>query len=205
VTALARSLYPEKGEALAAQWSAKLFGYTWLATSAGRYQDFATLADAALRFSAASLGIPLGDAEREQLVAQYSRLDAWPDVKPALERLRAAGTRLAFCANLGEAMLTANMRNAGIAAFFEPPLSTDRVRQFKPAPAAYQMALHAFGLPREAIGFAAFGGWDAAGAGWFGFRTAWINRLGVPAETIGPQPEIVSTTMDGVLALAGLV
>lgn len=194
----------ERGAMLAAQWSAKLFGYSWLETAAGQYRSFDLLADDALRFTADAMALPLSNEDRAALVGAYARLDIWPDVKPGLERLRNAGVRLAFLSNLGAATLEANMRRNGIAAYFEPPLSTDRVRRFKPAPEAYAMAIDAFGLPRASIGFAAFGGWDAAGAGWFGYRTAWINRLGVTAETVGPAPAIVSRGMDGVLRLAGL-
>jgi 2-haloacid dehalogenase len=39
-------------------------------------------------------------------------------------------------------------------------------------------------LPREQIAFSAFGGWDAAGAKWFGFRSFWVNRLGVTGEAL---------------------
>jgi 2-haloacid dehalogenase len=204
VASLARARFPEKGEALASAWTAKLFGYTWLETAAGRYDGFEALVDASLRFAADSVGIKISDHDHAELAAVYRHLDAWPDVKPALERLRAAGVRLAFLANLSEATLRANMRNAGIEAYFEPPMSTDRVRQFKPAPAAYQMAIDAFGLAKDTIGFAAFGGWDAAGATWFGYPTVWVNRLGVPAERLEPAPAIVSRDMDGVLALAGV-
>ncbi|MEZ6188633.1 MAG: hypothetical protein R3F62_26970 [Planctomycetota bacterium] len=50
---------------------------------------------------------------------------------------------------------------------------------------AARLALEAFGLPASQIAFAAFAGWDAAGASWFGFPTVWINRLGFPAEELG--------------------
>jgi len=33
--------------------------------------------------------------------------------------------------------------------------------------------------------FAGFGGWDAAGAKWFGYPTVWINRLNAPLEELG--------------------
>jgi 2-haloacid dehalogenase len=204
VAAHARALFPEKGDILANIWTTKLFGYTWLETSAGRYKDFETLAGLSLQFAADSVGIELSDPARMELVETYRHLNAWPDVEPALARLRGARIRLRFLSNLSEAMLQANMRNAGIEEYFEPPLSTDRVRQFKPAPAAYQMAIDAFELPKEAIGYAAFGGWDAFGATEFGYRTVWVNRLGAPAERIEPKPVITSANMDGVLALAGV-
>lgn len=204
IAALARQKLGDKGDALAAAWSAKLFGYGWLETAAGRYSDFATLADAALRYSAQAMGIALDDSTRRALVDHYGELDVWPDVKPALARLHAAGLRLVFLSNLGAAALGANMQRNGIAGLFEPPLSTDRVRKFKPAPQAYAMAIDALGLPREQIGFAAFGGWDAIGATWFGYRTAWVNRAGAPAEPLGVEPAFTSRGMESVLALAGL-
>lgn len=204
IAMLAEKLFPGKGSAIFGQWTAKLFAYTWLATSAGQYQDFATLADSSLRFVAGSMGLTLDDATRERMVAAFGNLNAWPDVKPALERLRAAGVRLAFLSNISEALLLKNSANAGISDYFERPLSTDRVRAFKPSPKAYHMGIDAFALPKANIGFAAFGGWDAVGARWFGYRTAWINRLGVGTETIEATPEIVSPGMDGVLKLAGL-
>jgi len=204
VAALARERLGDKGDALATTWSAKLFGYGWLETAAGQYSDFATLADAALRYSAEAMGIALDDTTRHALVEQYGKLDVWPDAKPALTRLRAAGLRLVFLSNLGAATLSTNMQRNGIADLFEPPLSTDRVRAFKPAPQAYAMAIEALGLPREQIGFAAFGGWDAIGATWFGYRTAWVNRAGAPAEPLGVEPAFAGRGMECVLALAGL-
>jgi 2-haloacid dehalogenase len=204
VSARARALFPDKGSALAALWAAKLFGYTWLLTSAEKYLDFETLAHASLQFSADSLGLSATPRMCDELVSAYSQLSLWPDVKPALERLRRAGVRLALLSNLGPCMLRANMQLAGVEQFFEPSLSTDQVRRFKPAPAAYQMALDAFGLPKEQIGFAAATGWDALGATWFGYRTAWINRLGLPHEHLDATPDFTSANMQGVLALAGL-
>jgi len=204
VTAKARAMLGDRGDALAAQWSAKLFGYSWLETAAGRYQDFRTLADAALNYTSEAMNVSLPRPMRDALVGAYDELGIWPDVKPALMKLRAAGVRLAFLSNLGAGTLSANMERNGIADFFEPSLSTDRVRHFKPSPLAYGMALAAFRLHRTAIGFAAFGGWDAAGATWFGYRTAWVNRLALPVEPLDVRPAIVSRGMDGVLALAGL-
>lgn len=204
VPARLEEAYPGKGAALFAAWSAKLFGYTWLATSAGQYQDFDTLADKSLAFAAQAMGLAMDGATRTRLVGAFAAVDIWPDVKPALARLRAAGVRLAFLSDLSAALINANCARTGIADYFETPLTTDRVRAFKPSPLAYGMAPRAFGLPVDQIGFAAFGGWDAVGAHWFGYCTAWINRLGVPAETIETAPAIIARGMEGVLALAGL-
>jgi len=198
------AVVPDRGRDLAQAWTTKLFGNSWLYTAAGQYATFDEVADNALRYAADSLNVKLSAADRAALVAGYAELDIWPDVKPALARLRAAGIKLAFLSNLGERTLRADMERNGLDAIFDHVLSTDRVRAFKPSPKAYAMALDAFGLPQSRIGFAAFGGWDAAGAAWFGYRTAWVNRLGVPFENLGPGPAFVSTTISAVLDLAAV-
>jgi 2-haloacid dehalogenase len=204
ITRRAVELVPDKGEALAAAWQAKLFASTWLMTTAGQYEPFATVADGALRFAAKSIGVPLSDAVRAALVAGYDEMDLWPDVAATLERLRGAGLRLAVLSNLGAGTLTDSLRRTGILKRFDAVLSTDKVRRFKPSPAAYRMATGALSLPAAQIGFAAFAGWDVAGARWFGFPTVWVNRLGAPAETIGPAPQVTSRDLSGVLGLVGL-
>ena len=78
---------------------------------------------------------------------------------------------------------------------FEPHLSTDQVRAFKPDPRAYQMGIDAFGLRREEIAFAAFGGWDAAGARAFGYPTFWVNRMNAPVEELGVAPDGIGANL----------
>jgi 2-haloacid dehalogenase len=43
--------------------------------------------------------------------------------------------------------------------------------------------------------FAAFGGWDAAGAKSFGLNTFWVNRFNAPAEELGVMPDAVGSTL----------
>src|SRR5215831_12360815 len=98
----------------------------------------------------------------------YLDLKAWPDVSSALSALQGSGMRLAFLSNMTTKMLDAGIKNAGLDGVFEHVLSTDQIRAYKPDARTYQMAIDAFKLPCEAILFAAFAVWDAAGAKWFG-------------------------------------
>jgi 2-haloacid dehalogenase len=86
-------------------------------------------------------------------------------------------------------MLEAGIKNAGLDGVFEHVLSTDQIQAYKPDPRAYHMAIDAFQLTHEDILFAAFAGWDAAGAKWFGYPTFWVNRLNLPAEELGVAPD----------------
>jgi 2-haloacid dehalogenase len=199
----ATSFFGDAGKTLAAAWSMRLFSLTWLVTAADRYQPFETLAGLALDSAARDAGIDLSSAMRRDLVDAFGDLKVWPDVPEALERLRSRGLRLRFLSNLGEVALERNMRTNRIRDYFDPPLSTDQVRRFKPSPAAYAMATRAFGLPREEIGFAAFANWDAAGAAHFGFPTAWVNRSAAAPDSFGPEPARSGKTIEALLDLVG--
>lgn len=93
------------------------------------------------------------------------------------------------------AMLDAAISNSGLEGVFEHRLSTDAVQAYKPDPRAYQMGLEAFRLRREEILFAAFGGWDAAGAKAFGYLTFWVNRLSFPVEELGVIPDAIGANL----------
>jgi len=115
----------------------------------------------------------------------YLELEAWPDVLPALRLLKEAGVRLVFLSNMTRRLLEAGIRNSALEGLFEEVLSTDQIKAYKPEPRAYQMGIDALGLKPESILFAAFAGWDVAGAKWFGYPTFWVNRLNSPGEELG--------------------
>jgi 2-haloacid dehalogenase len=189
VFAKTEEIFPRKGLELSNAWRARQFEYTWLRTLGGNYADFWRVTEESLVFAAKMLKVDLSADQRDQLMQTYLSLKAWPDVVPALKQLKDAGIRMAFLSNLTDAMLDAAVKNSGLEGFFEGHLSTDKVKAFKPDPRAYQMGIDAFKLKKEEIAFAAFAGWDAAGAGWFGYPTFWVNRLSVPAEELGVSPD----------------
>ena len=195
VFAKAEELFPGKGSALSDAWRTRLFEYTWLRTLGGHYVDFWHVTEAALIFAAKATHIDLASGQRETLMQTWLTLKAWPDVAPALRQLKAANIRMAFLANLTAPMMDAVVKNSSLEGFFEPHLSTDRVKVFKPASAAYQMGVDAFKLPKQEIAFAAFAGWDAAGAKWFGYPTFWVNRARTPVEELDAMPDGIGEGM----------
>ena len=195
VFAQAETLFPGKGAELSNLWRIRQFEYCWLRTLTGNYADFWTVTRDALGFAAAALKLDLTPAKRDRLMQAFLELKAHADVKPGLDTLRAAGIRLGFLSNLTEPMLQSAITSAGLDGYFEQLLSTDRVRAYKPDPRAYRMGVDGFGLSREEIVFAAFGGWDANGAKSFGYRTFWCNRLNLPAEELGARPDATGGTV----------
>jgi 2-haloacid dehalogenase len=201
IAALAERAFPGRGAELAAAWRARQFEYQWLRVVENDYADFWRCTEDALRFSASALGLELTPAWRERLMQAYLELRAWPDAPPALRALRGAGVRLGLLSNFTPAMLDASIRASGLDGVFEHVLSTDRVRTYKPDPRAYELGVDALRLPRERIVFAAFAGWDAAGAKRFGYPTFWVNRLQAPPEELGaPAPDGVGRTMEELVA-----
>jgi 2-haloacid dehalogenase len=195
VFALANKFFPGKGAELSNAWRIRQFEYQWLRALSGRYADFWLATEEALVFAANLLRLDLSADKRDRLMQAYLELQAWPDAAPALRSLKDAGFRLALLSNATSGMLEAWIRNSGLESMYEHALSTNAIRTYKPDPRAYQMGVGAFGLKLEEIAFAAFGGWDVAGAKWFGYTTFWVNRLDLPVEELGVKPDGVGRSL----------
>jgi 2-haloacid dehalogenase len=184
IAALAERLFPGRGRELTDAWRTRQFEYQWLRLVSGRYVDFWHVTADALSFAADLLRLPITERARRQLMEAYLALTAWPDVEPALLRLRQAGLRSAILSNATRMILHAGVTTAGLDGVFEHVLSTDAQRTYKPDPRAYRQAQKAFRLEVDEILFVPSAGWDAAGAKSFGYRTFWVNRMGLPAERL---------------------
>jgi len=201
---MAETYFPGHGAALSEAWRTKQYEYTWLRTVMGRYQNFLDVISESLTVAAAGRGLDLKEAQRASLVAGYTKMNVWPDVMPALAKLRAAGIRLAFLNDFSPGMLKSNISHACLEGLFEFSLSTDAVRAFKPSPLAYQMGVDEFGLQKKEILFVAFGGWDAIGAKSFGYPAFWLNRLGQRLDSLDYVPDGVGAGMTDLLSYLGI-
>jgi 2-haloacid dehalogenase len=204
VFALAETLFPGRGADLSSAWRTRQFEYQWLRASAGQYADFWQTTEEGLVFAAQLLKLELTPEKRSRLMQAYLELQAWPDVAATLHDLRNAGIRLALLSNMTPKMLEAGIGNAGLGGLFEHVLSTDRMRTYKPDRRAYQMGIDAFKLRRDEIVFAAFAGWDAVGAKWFGYPTVWVNRANSPAEELGVTPDATGQDLTALVRFVNL-
>jgi 2-haloacid dehalogenase len=196
IAALAERVFPGRGDEMSALWRSRQFEYTWLRAAGRQYADFWQVTEEALIFSCRSLKLELIKADRDRLMQSYLEIKTWPDALAVLKGLKASGLRMAFLSNFTAAMLDQAVKNSGLEGIFDDHLSTDRVRTFKPDPQAYKMAVSAFGLKKEEIAFAAFAGWDAVGAKWFGYPTFWVNRTHAAVEELGAVPDGVGENLN---------
>jgi 2-haloacid dehalogenase len=137
--------------------------------------------------------------EKARLLDAYRRLTPWPDAAAGLRQLRLSGVRVITIANFSPDMLRENADHAGLTPLFDALVSTDVNHTFKPDARAYQLGVSQLGIPKQDIVFAAFGGWDAAGAKTFGYPTVWVNRFNQPLEELGVRPDRIVSDMNGLL------
>jgi 2-haloacid dehalogenase len=115
----------------------------------------------------------LDDATRAELNLAWHRLDAWPDVPPALRRLRTR-FRLAPLSN-GNIALQADLARHNDFRW-DAILGADLSRDYKPKPRLYLDAAEAFGLGPQDCMMVACHSSDLAAAADLGLRTAHIAR-----------------------------
>lgn len=181
-------------------WRTKQLQYTWLRSLMGRHVDFWRLTGDALDYALEAHGID--DAPlRDDLMSAYMGLDAYPEVRETLQRLKQAGLKTAILSNGSPGMLESAVDNAGIGDLIDKNLSVEEVGIYKPDPRVYQLAVDRLGVSSEQISFQSSNAWDAVGAATFGFHVAWVNRFGQARERLTADPEAEIRTLDQLLPI----
>ena len=193
----------DNAQRLSEIWRTKQLQYTWLRSLMGRFEDFWHITGEALDFAMAAVGVENATL-RSRLMEQYFSVEAYPDVAGGLRRLRAAGMSTAVLSNGSTNMLAAAVTNAGLRDLLDATLSADAVSVFKPDPRVYELACDHFRVDKQQICFVSSNGWDAAGAACFGFRGAWLNRGGLPRETLPPAPDVEISSLAELPGLLGI-
>jgi 2-haloacid dehalogenase len=189
--------------AFAELWRAKQLQYTWLRSLMGAHADFWHVTGEALDYALAAFRRD-DPVLRAALMEQYLALDAYADVRPALETLRKAGKRAATLSNGTPTMLISALNAAGIAQLLEPPLSVEAAGVYKPHPAVYRLAVDRLGVAAARICFVSANGWDAWAGAAVGFKAVWIDRAGAPPENLPGKPVATVRGVGEVPALLGL-
>ena len=199
--ARAKDTLGARWQPLSELWRAKQLQYTWLRALMDEHVDFWQVTGDALDYAMASLAIN-DPSLRTRLMRLYLELDAYPEVKETLSRLKAAGLGLAILSNGTPQMLAAAVKNSGIAELIEKVLSVEEVGAYKPHPKVYGLAAERLAIEREQVCFLSSNAWDAHAAKAFGYRVLWCNRFGQAPERIPERPDGEIATL---AALPGIV
>ena len=181
-------------------WRTKQLEYTWLRTLMGRYVDFWQITQDALNFALDTHEM-IDAALQQDLMQAYLELSCYPEVPKVLETLKQKGFRCAILSNGSTEMLNSAVRNSELQDFFDAVISVDSLGVYKPDPRVYKLAVDQLDLQPREIAFQSSNAWDAAGAGAFGFKVAWINRFGQQAERLGTLADAELKDLAGLPAL----
>ena len=198
-----RSKLGDKAGQLADLWRRKQLEYTWLRSLMGRYEDFWQVTSDSLGYAMEAVGIS-DPSIRAQLMQLYLTLDAYPETKATLERLKAAKMQTAILSNGTQTMLVSAAKHAQIYPLLDQILTVEPLATYKPNPAVYQLACDKLGVPAARICYLSSNAWDVAGASAFGFRVVWINRFGQPREVLPGEPFAMVKSLDALPALVGV-
>lgn len=163
------------------------------------YANEETLSAAAISAAAAEHGLTLGAARLDRLVGCGRRLEPFPDVPAAMERL-AASWALVALTNAGAAQALAMSRYAGLR--WTALVSGETVPAYKPDPRAYAHLRLAWDLDPAACVFVAAHPWDLDAAAREGFRTAYVDRTGSTPAALAAYAERFDHVVPDLVALA---
>ena len=179
-------------------WFQQLIQSALVTIATGRYQQFGTIAKAALETTAALRGVTLGEADQQAIIQGMAQLPPHPEVPAALGHLHDRGLRLAALTNSTGQVAQAQLANAGLTELFEQILSADQAGRLKPAPEPYRMAADALGVPVGQLWLVAAHGWDVAGALAAGCRAAFVARPGRLPDPLASPPEVTGDDLEQV-------
>jgi len=176
-------------DAFLAEWRRTQLEYAFLTSMAAAYRDFDALTALALERTCAVRGVDVNASLRAALVDCWRAMPPYPDVRDALEALRALGVPRAVLTNGTPASADAALAAAGVRDAFDAVLCVDAVRAYKPDRRVYALATTHFACGPRDVAFVSSNAWDVWGASAFGFRVAWCNRHGGVPEALAPRAE----------------
>jgi len=146
-------------------------------------------------------GLPYQDADGDALLAAVPTWGPFPDVPPALERLRQQ-CKLAIITNSDDDLMARNVANIGVP--FDRVITAEQAGAYKPSPVIFDYALRALGCESGDILHVAQGfEYDIVPAHALGWSRVWINRYGKNGDpAYGPYHELPD--LSGLPALLGM-
>jgi 2-haloacid dehalogenase len=136
---------------------------------------------------------------KSKLLDAYFQLDAFPDAREALQKLKSRGNRTGILSNGTPDMVKGAVDAAGIGDSLDAQLSVHSVRMYKPRPEVYALVTAHFKCTPRDVVFVSSNRWDVMGAAVQGFRAVWVNRSKMPDEY--GKADIVLDNLTGLLDL----
>ncbi|WP_373503587.1 haloacid dehalogenase type II [Aestuariivirga sp.] len=186
-----RKLAPEIGEhaeAISKLWRQKQLEYTWLRSLMGVHADFWHVTSDALDYALEQYDVK-EQGLKDEIMALYLKLEAYPEVAAALEAVKGRSKLTAILSNGSPSMLDAAVRHAGLDKLFNMVLSVEDVGIYKPSRRVYRHAMQKLQIhDAPSICFVSANTWDAQAAAQFGFQVVRVDRFGLKDDRIPGKP-----------------
>ncbi len=169
------------------------------------HRTFAKVSALALEQAMVEFGLPFAPADAEILTSSIGRMAPFPEVVATLERLKAAGFRLAIISNTDDAIIAGNVAQLG--GSIDRVITAEQAGAYKPSSQIFHYAWKSLGIGMEdLVHICASPHLDLAAARDLGFRTVWVDRGTGRKPLSDYQPNAIVPTLDkvpAILAAAG--
>jgi 2-haloacid dehalogenase len=180
-------------------WFQELITYSQALTIADVYAPFTDIGGAVLDKIAAPRGVTITQTDRKELTDRFATMPAYPDVTPALKRLKEAGFHLYTLTDNTAAISGRQLVHAWIVDLFDHRFSVDdTAKRHKPAPAAYASVTHALDADPSEMCMIACHTWDTIGAQAAGWEAALIKRVNNDTLDVAAQAQYVGADLGAV-------
>jgi 2-haloacid dehalogenase len=174
-------------ESLASLWRLRQVEYTWLRNSMDEYIDFWQITSHALDYAMETLEID-NIKLKQELLALYLKLEAYPEVKDLLTKLKQKGFKTGILSNGSMKMLNSAVDNANIRELLDQILSVEKCKTYKPSKKVYGLVEKIMKVKKENVMFFSSNAWDMHAASNYGFNTIWVNRFNAKLEKLPGKP-----------------
>ena len=198
VNSACRELSKEVGhnwESLASLWRLRQVEYTWLRNSMNEYIDFWQITSDALDYAMETLSIE-NIKLKQDLLALYLKLEAYPEVKDLLKKLKQKGFKTGILSNGSIKMLNSAVDNANIRDLLDEILSVEECEIYKPSKKVYDLVEKNIKVKKENVMFFSSNAWDMHAASNYGFNTIWVNRFNAKLERLPGKPNNIVNSLE---------
>ncbi|KAK6536262.1 hypothetical protein TWF281_000504 [Arthrobotrys megalospora] len=186
--------YPDQADSISTAWRKYQLEYTWRLNSMGVFETFDIVTRKSLLHALSEASIPHNETHINEIIAAYSTLSPFPDVKPCLENLKSTKHLQPIIFTNG----TSNMAKTAVANTPEleiftkirerdSHLSADEIEKYKPHPMIYQylaakvgksIGMHDRHGGIDEVVLISANPFDIVGGQAVGLKGVWVDRAG---------------------------
>jgi len=177
---------------IATTWRKYQLEYTWRLNSMAAYEDFSSITLQSLKHALAESSVSLSDKDIQDLMSAYDQLSTFPDVVPALKKLKThqqnGEVKAVVFSNGTDRMVGASVRESPdlkpVADVFAEIVTVEEIKRFKPAKEVYGHLAQKVGVDKESreemgrMWLVSGNPFDVVGARAVGMQAAWVDRQG---------------------------